>query len=58
MKPVQNTKNANTAALISVLNLMSINFLEMLQIEDGDGTMKPARYVIEDGKITGVITED
>lgn len=44
--------------LMHVINKMSIAFLELLEIEDEDGTMKPARYVIEDGKITSIFTED
>lgn len=42
---------------IECLNSMSINFLELLTIEKEDGTIVPARYIIENGQITGVTDE-
>lgn len=44
--------------VLSVINDMSLAFLDLLEIEFEDGTLKPARYLIEDGKITAVFTEE
>lgn len=44
--------------VLSVINDMSLAFLDLLEIEFEDGTLKPARYLIEDGKITAIFTEE
>lgn len=49
------SENVNTTNFINMLNSVSLHFLSLLAITEMDGTSAPAEYIIENGRITGVV---